>query len=200
MMNSVALLFLIPASYLLGSIPFGVLVARSKGVDIKKEGSGNIGATNVLRTMGKGPAVVTLLGDFLKGSASVLLCRVVLGGDLFEGITGIAAVLGHMYSVFLSMRGGKGVATGFGVLAVYSPVSAVISVAIWLLAAFITGYSSLAALTAFIFLPFIFSIAGSSASKVSFALVLAFLIILSHRENIRRLLSGSETRMGEKKR
>jgi glycerol-3-phosphate acyltransferase PlsY len=200
MMNSSSLLFLIPASYILGSIPFGVLVARSKGVDIKKEGSGNIGATNVLRTMGKGPAVVTLLGDFLKGSASVLLCRVVLGGDLFEGITGISAVLGHMYSVFLSMRGGKGVATGFGVLAVYSPVSAVISVAIWLLAVFITRYSSLAALTAFISLPFVFSIAGYSAAKVSFALVLAFLIILSHRENIRRLLKGSETRIGEMKR
>jgi glycerol-3-phosphate acyltransferase PlsY len=200
MMNSSSLLFLIPASYILGSIPFGVLVARSKGVDIKKEGSGNIGATNVLRTMGKGPAVVTLLGDFLKGSASVMLCRVVLGGDLFEGITGISAVLGHMYSVFLSMRGGKGVATGFGVLAVYSPVSAVISVAIWLLAVFITRYSSLAALTAFISLPFVFSISGYSAAKVSFALVLAFLIILSHRENIRRLLKGSETRIGEMKR
>jgi glycerol-3-phosphate acyltransferase PlsY len=187
-----------PAAYLLGSVPFGVLVARVKGVDLQKSGSGNIGATNVLRTVGKGAAAITLAGDIVKGVAAVVLCRVFIGGALMEGIAGIVVVLGHMFPIFLSFRGGKGVATGFGVLAVYTPVSALIAIFIWLLTAFFTKYASLAAITAFASLPLTLFISGNSVVKIYFAIVLAFLIILRHRQNISRLLDRKESRIGEK--
>jgi len=192
------LYLLIPIAYIIGSIPFGVLVAKAKGIDLQSVGSKNIGATNVLRTVGKGAAVVTLSGDFLKGAVTVILGRVVVGGDFWEGIMGVTVVLGHIYSIFLSFRGGKGVATGFGVLAVYSPFSALIALIIWILTAIYTRYSSLAAITAFISLPLIFFLFNVSGIKIFFAMVLTFLIILKHRDNIKRLIEGTETKMGEK--
>lgn len=189
---------LIPTAYIIGSFPFGVLVAKARGIDLRKAGSGNIGATNVLRTTGKWPAVITLVGDFLKGAAAVMICRVIIGGELWEGITGITVILGHMYSIFLVFRGGKGVATGFGVLTVYSPVSAVIAVIIWFLTVIYSKYSSLAAITSFISLPVVFILSGVSRIKIFFALLVAFLIILKHRENIMRLIEGTETKIGHK--
>ncbi|MEE8329750.1 MAG: glycerol-3-phosphate 1-O-acyltransferase PlsY [Thermodesulfovibrionia bacterium] len=186
---------LIPAAYVIGSIPFGVLVSRTRGIDLQKAGSRSIGTTNVLRTAGKGAAVITLLGDSLKGVVAVLLCRVVIGGEIWEGIIGITVILGHMHSTFLSFRGGKGVATGFGVLSVYSPAHALILIVIWILTAFFTKYSSLAAMTAFISLPVVFLLSDVSRIKTSFAILLAFLIILKHRDNISRLLNGTETKI-----
>lgn len=198
MMNFPLLYLLIPTAYIIGSIPFGVLVAKARGIDLQKAGSRNIGTTNVLRTVGKGPAGITLLGDSLKGIVAVMLCRVVIGGELWEGIVGISAILGHMYSIFLSFRGGKGVATSFGVLAVYSPASALISIIIWVLTSLYTRYSSLAAIIAFISLPLVFVLLGASKVKISFAIVLTFLIILKHKDNIKRLFEGTETKIGEK--
>lgn len=190
---------LILVAYILGSVPFGVLVAKSKDVDIQKVGSGNIGATNVLRTLGKTPALITLLGDTLKGVAAVLVSRLFAGGDVIEGIAGVAVVFGHMYSIFLSFRGGKGVATGFGVFAVYSPVSALVSITVWILTALFLRYSSLAAITAFFSLPIVLVVSGASGVKIFFAIVIAFLIILRHKQNIQRLVNGQETRIGEKR-
>jgi len=186
---------LIPAAYVIGSIPFGVLVSRTRGINLQKTGSMSTGATNVLRTTGKGAALITLLGDFLKGVAAVMLSRVVIGGELWEGIIGITVILGHMHSIFLSLRGGKGVATGFGVLSVYSPVHSLILIVIWILTALCTKYSSLAAITAFISLPIVFLLSGVSSIKISFAILLAFLIILKHRDNIKRLLNRTETKI-----
>ncbi|GBE06526.1 MAG TPA: glycerol-3-phosphate 1-O-acyltransferase [Nitrospirae bacterium] len=195
-MNDILLYLLIPTAYIMGSVPFGVLVAKAKGIDLQKTGSRNIGATNVMRTVGKWPALLTLLGDSLKGAAAVMLCRVITGGELWESITGIAVVLGHMYPVFLGFRGGKGVATGLGVLAVYSPVSALILVAVWIFTFFLKKYSSLAALAAFASLPVVFVLSGASVQKIFFAIALAFLIILKHRENIERLIKGTEPKIG----
>lgn len=191
------LYLLIPIAYIIGSIPFGILVAKAKGIDLQSVGSRNIGATNVLRTAGKLPAVLTVLGDSLKGAVLVMLCRVMNGGELLEGMTGISAILGHLYSIFLSFKGGKGVATSFGVLIAYSPLPALISIIVWILTALLTRYSSLAAITTFVSLPLVFILFNASEIKISFAVVLAILIILKHRDNIKRLLNGTETKIGE---
>ena len=198
MKNYFSLYLVIPAAFIIGSIPFGVLITRTKGIDLQKAGSGNIGATNVLRTAGKIPALITLLGDALKGAAAVLLCRLLAGGEFPEGLAGITVVLGHMYSIFLSFKGGKGVATGFGVMAVYGPMPAFISFIVWLLTALSTRYSSVAAITAFLSLPVFFALLGNSMVKIFFAIVLGFLIILKHKQNIKRLIEGTETKIGEK--
>jgi len=187
----------IAAAYIIGSIPFGVLTAKIKGVDLRSVGSGNIGATNVLRTTGKLPALITLLGDFLKGTTAVLLCRFFAGGgDLWEGAAGLSAIVGHVFPVFLSFKGGKGVATGFGVLAAYSPVNAVIILIVWLAIAVFTRYSSLAALTAYTALPVIAVLMDASKGKIVFLLLIALLIIWRHASNIRRLLTGTESKIG----
>ncbi len=198
MTNNVLSYFMVPAAFIIGSVPFGIVVSMTAGIDLQRSGSGNIGATNVLRTVGKWPAALTLIGDFIKGAAAVILCRAVAGGDFWEGITVITVVLGHMYSIFLSFKGGKGVATGLGALSVYSPVSAVILIFIWLFIMILTRYSSLSAISAFLSLPIIFIFSEGSLTKICFAIVLSFLIILKHRENIKRLLNGTEARIGQK--
>ena len=124
---------LILFAFLLGSIPFGVVVAKVYGVNLKKVGSGNIGATNVLRAMGKGPALLTLVGDVLKGSLAVVAGRYFLHSASLEGIIGLSAIVGHNLSLFLRFRGGKGVATSIGVLLIYSPKAGVLTVILWLL-------------------------------------------------------------------
>lgn len=210
----ILLYLLIPLAYIMGSIPFGVIISKRKGVDLRSTGSKNIGATNVLRTMGKLPAIFTLLGDALKGAVPVLMCRAILiyigqneeAGAIYreeafwEGITGLMAILGHIHSVFLSFKGGKGVATSFGVLIVYSPVSAFFVLLIWLLIAAFTRYSSLAAIGASLSLPVIILFSGESVFKIYFGIFVAFLIVLRHRLNIKRLLEGTEPRFGQRMR
>ncbi|MBC8412467.1 MAG: glycerol-3-phosphate 1-O-acyltransferase PlsY [Nitrospira sp.] len=205
--------FILPAAFMLGSVPFGILFTSKAGVDITKSGSGNIGATNVLRTAGKGPAVLTLLCDLLKGSLAVLLCRAMLNPmdlsvysaeyisdytDLWLGIACISVVLGHMYSVFLSFKGGKGVATAFGVMLVYSPVTAFIVLGIWLATAMVFKYSSLAAIVAVCSMPIILILSGVSSIKLFIVLVLAINIIAKHRSNIAALIAGTEEPIGKK--
>ncbi|HCC68818.1 MAG TPA: acyl-phosphate glycerol 3-phosphate acyltransferase, partial [Nitrospiraceae bacterium] len=185
-------------AYMIGSVPSGVIVARLKGIDLRKVGSGNIGATNVLRAVSKGSAVVTLLGDFLKGAFAVLICRYFLGGEMWEGIAGIAVILGHNFSILLSFKGGKGVATGLGVLFVYSPIVAFITLGIWLAVAFSTRYSSLAAIVAYSILPLSFLLFDASKVKVATAVIIAFLILIKHRSNMKRLLVGTESKIGER--
>jgi glycerol-3-phosphate acyltransferase PlsY len=129
------------AAFLLGSIPTGMWVAKSRGVNLRGAGSGNIGATNVLRTTGKGAAVLTLFGDIAKGSLAVLMAKYFHTGVFYEGIIGIFAVLGHNFSLFLKFRGGKGVATSIGVLSIYSPQTGLITIIIWLMTVLITRYS-----------------------------------------------------------
>lgn len=191
-------LYLVPISYLMGSIPFGVLAVKSRGIDLQSVGSGNIGTTNVLRSAGRKAAIITLIGDSLKGAAAVMLGRIMIGGEIWEGIMGLSAVLGHLYPIFLSFRGGKGVATGFGVLVIYNPFPALISIIVWILTAVFTKYASIAALMAFVSLPVISIFFDISKTKISFAILLAFLIILKHRDNIKKLITGTEQKIGDK--
>jgi glycerol-3-phosphate acyltransferase PlsY len=192
MSYALAILF----GYLLGSIPFGVILARLGGLgDLRKIGSGNIGATNVLRTGNKGLAALTLLLDALKGTAAVLIAAN-WGADLAM-IAGLGALLGHIFPVWLGFRGGKGVATYLGVLAPVFWPAAIAFAAAWLLVAAVTRYSSLAALVATVVAPLAMFWMGRVDGAVLFSLM-TLIIFFKHHQNISRLLSGSESRIGSK--
>lgn len=184
--------------YLLGSIPFGVIATRLGGAgDIRSVGSGNIGATNVLRTGRKDLAIITLIGDAAKGAVAVLLARFFLADDpIVYALAGGAAFIGHLFPVWLKFKGGKGVATFLGVmLAVWWPAG-LLACAMWLVMAFVARISSLAALAAAALTPmFVFFTDGPYAAMV-LALVLALLVFIRHHENIGRLLKGQEPRIG----
>jgi glycerol-3-phosphate acyltransferase PlsY len=184
--------------YLSGSVPYGLLLTRAAGLgDIRSIGSGNIGATNVLRTGNKKVAAATLLLDALKGAIPVLLLGWLWGRDAGL-IAGIAALLGHIFPVWLGFKGGKGVATGAGVLLAASWWIGLICALIWVVMAKVTRISSASALTACVCAPVIALISGD-LRLAGFALVLVLLIIWRHQENIRRLLAGTEPRIGKGK-
>jgi acyl phosphate:glycerol-3-phosphate acyltransferase len=182
--------------YALGSIPFGLILTRFAGLgDVRAIGSGNIGATNVLRTGRKGLAAATLLGDALKGTAAVLIAR-----HLGEGAAlaaGLGAFLGHLFPVWLGFKGGKGVATFIGVLLAFSPPALCVFAAIWLGLAFALKYSSLAALVASAATPVALWALGAPMQAWLF-LMLGALLWWKHAPNIRRLASGTEGRIGQK--
>lgn len=185
--------------YLLGSVPFGVLLTRALGLgDLRSIGSGNIGATNVLRTGNKGAALATLLLDGGKGAAAVLLARW-LGGESAALVAGGAAFLGHLYPVWLGLRGGKGVATFLGtVIALAWPLGLGLC-AIWLLTAALSRISSLSALVAAASAP-VLALAMGQSGLAAVTLFMAALIFLRHHENIARLRAGTEPRIGGGKR
>ncbi len=183
--------------YLLGSIPFGLVLSRIAGLgDIRRIGSGNIGATNVLRTGNKGLAALTLLLDGGKGAAAVLIGWQVGGQDIAI-VAAAGAVLGHLFPVWLRFRGGKGVATGLGVLLALSWPVGVAACATWLATAALFRYSSLAALAALAAAPF-YAWWLADPQRAEFAAALAVLVWLKHAGNIRRLLSGDESKIGRK--
>jgi acyl phosphate:glycerol-3-phosphate acyltransferase len=183
--------------YLLGSIPFGLLLTQAAGLgDIRRIGSGNIGATNVLRTGNKALAAATLLLDGLKGAAAVLLAAW-FGGPQAVLWAGIGAVIGHSFPVWLRFKGGKGAATSYGVLIAAAWPVGLAAGAIWLAMAAATRKSSLAALTSFALAP-VFAVVLANLTVVKLALVVAVLVFARHHENIRRLLSGTEPRIGQK--
>ena len=193
--DSIAFVIALLGGYLIGSIPFGLLLTKAAGLgDIRKVGSGNIGATNVLRTGRKGLAAATLILDGLKGAVAVLLARYFLGDQ--DLVVGTAAVLGHLFPVWLGFRGGKGVATGLGVLLAASWPVGLACCALWLVAAKLLKMSSAAALTAFAAAP-LFALVLSSADHALMALLIAVLVFWRHEENIRRLLAGTEPRIGK---
>ncbi len=187
-------IFLLPG-YLLGSIPFGLLLTRAAGLgDIRTIGSGNIGATNVLRTGSKPLAAATVLLDGGKGAVAVLLAMW-LGGFQAGLWAGLGAVIGHMIPVWLGFRGGKGVATGFGVLLAAAWPVGVIAGALWIGTAALLRISSAAALVAFVAAPILaFMIAGKWTTLL--VLAISVLIIARHYANIRRLIAGTEPRIG----
>jgi glycerol-3-phosphate acyltransferase PlsY len=187
--------------YLLGSIPFGLLLTRAAGLgDIRNIGSGNIGATNVLRTGSKLLALATLLLDAGKGAAAVLIARYAcpnLAPEIMLA-AGAGAILGHLYPVWLGFKGGKGVATGLGILLALDWRVGALACVTWLAVALIFRFSSLSALLAFLLAPlYAWLMAGSRLAI--FALLLGALVWWRHRENIRRLLKGEEPRIGKKK-
>ena len=191
-------IILLIAAFVLGSIPFGIITAKVKGIDLKKVGSGNIGATNVLRAVGKGAAALTLALDMLKGWAPVALGRTLGASDAQVAGVALAAFLGHLYPVFLRFRGGKGVATFLGVLLALLPKVAFLVAGVWLLIAAVFRYSSLAALVAAAASPLLVWLLDGRRGFVALAVVLSGFILIRHRENMRRLLAGEERRIGRK--
>jgi len=189
-------LLALAVGYLFGSIPFGLILTRLAGTgDIRAIGSGNIGATNVLRTGRRWLAAATLLGDMLKGTAAVLLM------DRFDGtdaalVAGLGAVLGHVFPVWLRFKGGKGVATYIGVLMAVSWPVAVVFAVIWGTVAALTRYSSLSALVASLITPVLLWFVSGGGAALLFA-VLTVLIFVMHRGNIARLVAGTEAKIGK---
>jgi glycerol-3-phosphate acyltransferase PlsY len=203
-------LLIAAGAYLLGSIPTGYLLVRLfRHQDIRSTGSGNIGATNVLRSGGKGLAAATFLIDMLKGSAAVwlgALAAALLAPALpqrdAQALAALFAVLGHMFPVWLHFRGGKGVATGFGVFLVAAPWAALAAIAVFFVVLALTRYVSLASILAAASFPLFawFLVAGSRTPFfIAVQCAVALLIIVKHRQNIRRLLAGTESRFGARK-
>lgn len=184
--------------YLLGSIPFGLLLTRAAGLgDIRKIGSGNIGTTNVLRTGNKGLAALTLALDMGKAAAAVLIVRALVPyPPLAYSLAGMAAFVGHIYPVWLGFKGGKGVATYIGALAAINWIVGLAVAATWLFIALVRRMSSLAALTAAATAP-IFAYAFSGPHLAAGASLMSLLLFFTHRENIGRLLKGTEPKIGE---
>jgi acyl phosphate:glycerol-3-phosphate acyltransferase len=184
-------------AYLLGSIPFGIVVTRVMGLgDIRQIGSGNIGATNVLRTGNRVAAALTLALDAGKGAAAVIAARLLVGEDAAQ-VAAIFAFLGHLWPVWLNFKGGKGVATFLGtVLALYWPLG-LMACATWAATAAVSRVSSLSALTAAALTP-VYAAAFGGSQLVLMSILLAILIFLRHHENIRRLIAGTEPRIGQK--
>ena len=181
--------------YGLGAIPFGVLLTRAGGAgDLRRIGSGNIGATNVLRTGRKGLAAATLLGDALKGTAAVLIARQLGEGPALAA--GLGAFLGHLFPVWLGFKGGKGVATGLGVFYGFAWPLGLICCAIWLLAAFALRYSSLSALIAYTASPIV-ALVLLGPLPAEAAVIIAALVYWKHKPNIQRLIRGEEPRIGK---
>lgn len=186
---------LIILAYLCGSIPVGVLLARSAGVNLRKVGSGNIGATNVYRALGRGAGAVTLLGDTLKGLGPVLLARYLSVEELWLVAVALAAFLGHLYPVFLKFSGGKGVATGFGVYLGLAPLVALGGLLIWLVVFALGRYASLSALVASLGIAsLIWYRYPADRYLIGFSLLIILFVYWHHRENIRNLWEGKEGR------
>lgn len=197
------------AGYLLGSIPTGFLVAQAKGIDIRSVGSGNIGATNAFRVLGKPAGVFVLLMDALKGwLAVVVLPRLVLHlfagpedpsrSEQFQTIAGVCAILGHNYTCWLSFKGGKGIATSAGVLAALVPWALVIILSLWIILSALTRYVSVGSLVASFTLPFACWATGESWTKIIVTGAMGAMAIYKHKANIQRLLNGTESRIGSK--
>lgn len=190
-----ALLAALVFGYVLGSVPFGLLLTRLAGLgDVRAIGSGNIGATNVLRTGHKGLAGATLAADVLKGTIAVLVARY-FGGMEAGALAGIGAFFGHLFPIWLRFKGGKGVATFIGILLGLDWLAALQFCAVWLVVAFVFRYSSLAALAASAFTPPFFLAMGERGLAGLF-LALSVLLWIMHRQNIARLLAGTEPRIG----
>jgi len=191
---------LVIGSYLLGSIPCGLVIGRRvQGLDITKVGSGNIGAANVAREVGIAWGMVTLLADAFKGLIPVALVPCLLDGsaeitEAFMGLVGLAAVLGHQFPVFNHRKGGKGVATGLGVFLAISPASCLLSASVFLIVVVMRRHISLGSMAAALSMPAWLSVGGYSDFLIVTSIAMTLLIILRHRDNIRRLVKGDETR------
>jgi glycerol-3-phosphate acyltransferase PlsY len=182
--------------YLAGSVPFAFLLARRAGIDVRIAGSGNVGAANVLRTTAAWRAVVVMALDVGKGAAAVLVVHLVAGGASVAALAGVAAIVGHIYPVWLGFHGGKGVAVAAGVFSVLSPIATGIAASLFLVTVWATRYVSVGSITATVALPPVAWWAGAPQSVVAAAAGTGALIVFRHRTNIRRLRSGTERRMG----
>lgn len=182
--------------YLLGAVPFGLLIGKSVGIDVRMEGSRNIGATNVNRVLGKKLGILTLFCDCMKGLLPMWLVGLLLpeteNRELIIALTGVFAVVGHMFPVYLGFRGGKGVATGLGVFLFFSPPAIAVSLAVFLCAVKVSGYVSVGSLLAAALAPLWLYLFGASSIAIGAAVIIAVLIWVKHHENITRLMHGQE--------
>ncbi|MBI5485432.1 MAG: glycerol-3-phosphate acyltransferase [Deltaproteobacteria bacterium] len=185
---------LVTLAYLLGSIPTGLLLGKAYGIDVRKEGSGNIGATNLYRTVGRKVGAMTLVGDCLKGLLPVLVVKYSSLPPDYAAWVGLAAFCGHVFSLFLKFKGGKGVATALGVFLALAPMAVAIAIAVF--AAFMSTwrYVSLGSIAAAAIMPVAVAIRGASRALITVTLIIAVVVIIRHHENIRRLIAGTENR------
>ena len=189
--------WIVVLSYLLGSIPNGLLVGRLRGVDIRRHGSGNIGATNVFRVLGKGPGIGVFLLDAGKGLLAVRLAMAMAPSgstEIFGVIAAISCIVGHNFPVWLKFKGGKGIATSAGVLIGLLPMATLIVFALWGLVFLSTRYVSLASILAALALPVVVWVLAGHGALLYFALAAALLAVARHKSNIQRLLNGTENR------
>lgn len=199
------LLISLICAYLIGSVPFGYLYGRIfKGIDIREYGSGNIGATNILRTLGKAPAILVLFLDALKGFVCVALIPVFAANaqlpvsvPLFKVLLAITAILGHNWTIFLKFKGGKGVATGAGVIIGLMPKVILPAFLVWLIVVIISKYVSLASITASIFVPIYAVLELYPIEFIIFSSIACVLSIIRHRQNIKSLLNGTEKKISK---
>jgi acyl phosphate:glycerol-3-phosphate acyltransferase len=185
------------AAYLIGSIPFAlILTRRLTGLDIRCIGSGNLGAANVARVSGIAAGIAVALLDMAKGAAGVMVAAAVSSNSAAPAAAGLAAIIGHVYPLWLRFRGGKGVATACGVFAVLTPVAVPPALLIFLVTVWLSGYISLASLMATITLPPLAYALGSPAPAVTAGLAASIIIVFRHRSNVMRLTTGTEPRFG----
>jgi glycerol-3-phosphate acyltransferase PlsY len=199
-LNPLAIL-VVPLGYMLGSFPSGYLAGRwCAGVDIRQLGSGSTGATNVLRQVGKGPALVVFLVDVLKGSAAVILARGLLGAGAYGWLVaaGLAALAGHIWPIWLGGKGGKAVATGFGMLLGLVPAVGLACLGVFLTSLALSRIVSISSVLAAASLPLLMAGAGAPGAYLGLGLVAAVMVIWRHRSNLSRLLKGEEPRLGQK--
>jgi glycerol-3-phosphate acyltransferase PlsY len=193
------LALLLIAGYLLGSVPFAFLLTRRlRGVDLRRTGSGNIGATNVMRTAGVRTAIAVVVLDAFKGAAVVMLVGRTVPGIVAPAAAGVAAILGHIYPVWLRFRGGKGVATAFGVFAVLAPVGTILCFACFLGTVWVTRYVSLGSIVATMVLGPVAYLTDAPTPVVVAAVMTAALVVERHRSNLARLQAGTERRFGQR--
>jgi glycerol-3-phosphate acyltransferase PlsY len=184
--------------YALGSVPFAFILARRAGIDVRVAGSGNVGAANVLRTTGKQLGVIVMALDILKGALTVLLAAAVQGTPSAMAAAGTAAVVGHIYPVWLRFHGGKGVAVAAGVFGVLAPVATVVAASVFLIVVSLSRVISLGSVAATVTLPSAALLSGAPASVVAAAMGTGSLILFRHRANLRRIARGTERRMGSR--
>jgi glycerol-3-phosphate acyltransferase PlsY len=187
-----------PASYLVGAIPFGVLVARAHGVDILNTGSGNPGATNIYRTIGPASGIVVFILDALKGALPAFGTTMLTGNQTYAFLAGMCAIIGHTFSPFIKFKGGKGIATGFGAVLGTQWVIALTALSCFIIMTLLTRFVSVGSITAAIVLPvlgFLFHV--DTSVLIAFSLM-SILILFKHRENVKRLLNGTENRFSFK--
>lgn len=193
------LAFVLVAAYLLGSIPFAFLIARRwQGIDLRRSGSGNVGATNVMRTAGTRSAIAVVTLDIIKGAAVVALANKTVPGAVAPCAAGVAAIVGHIYPVWLRFRGGKGVATAFGVFGMLAPFGAIICCCCFLGTVWATRYVSLGSCVATLALAPVAYLTDAPRPVVAAALTTAALVVGRHRSNLSRLQAGTERRFGHR--
>jgi len=186
--------------YALGSVPFAFLLARRAGIDVRVAGSGNVGAANVLRTTGTPLGIATVVLDVSKGAAAVLIAQSIAGTAAAMAAAGVAAIVGHIYPVWLRFHGGKGVAVAAGVFGVLTPLATLAALAVFSLVVFVTRFVSLGSIAASVTLPPVATFAGAPRQVLLATCVSSGLILFRHRSNLRRLVERRERRIGERSR